>query len=160
AGTPITLARAKHRDWLSEIETRVANIRAERNGGGLTLTPMQARALAGEWYKWFTEQHLARSEPAEHWEFYRERIGDEARPTILRHADPHDPEGDNPDLVWERSPEAREALRPMLADWGETSRFLAARSIVLHNASRDLFLDHLYGDFDAALKLLIRRARG
>ncbi len=159
-GTPITLARAKHREWLSEIETRIANIRAHRNGSGQTLTPMQARALAGEWYKWFTEQHLAKPRSTEHWEFYRERIGDEVRPTILQHGDPSEPEGDNPDIVWERSPEAREAVRPMLADWGETSRFLAARRVVLHNSSRDLFLDYLYVDFDAALKLLIRRARG
>jgi hypothetical protein len=31
--TPL-LARAKHREWLTEIETRIQNIRAERNGGG------------------------------------------------------------------------------------------------------------------------------
>ena len=48
----------------------------------------------------------------------------------------------------------------MLADWGETSRFLAAKRIALDSASRDLFLDCLYEDFAAALKLLIQRARG
>ena len=30
-----------------------------------------------------------------------------------------------PDDVWERSPETREGVRPMLADWGETAQFLS-----------------------------------
>ena len=51
---PISLARAKHREWSSEIEARIANIRAARKGEGRTLTPKEARALAGEWYHWFT----------------------------------------------------------------------------------------------------------
>ena len=51
---PVLLARAKHREWSSEIEARFANIRAERKGEGRTLTPKEARALAGEWYGWFT----------------------------------------------------------------------------------------------------------
>ena len=29
---PFALAKAKHREWLSEIEGRIANIRAERSG--------------------------------------------------------------------------------------------------------------------------------
>ena len=58
------------------------------------------------------------------------------------------------------TPEARAEIRPMLADWCETAQFLAARHLVLDNASRDLFLDALYGDFGEALKLLIRQAHG
>ena len=48
----------------------------------------------------------------------------------------------------------------MLADWGEVAQFLHAKRLVLDEPSRRLFLDHLYGDFAAALKLLIKRARG
>ena len=36
---PVSLARAKHREWSSEIEARIANIRAQRNGDGRALTP-------------------------------------------------------------------------------------------------------------------------
>jgi len=43
---PVTLARARHREW--QIEARITNIRAERKGEGRTLSPMQARALSGE----------------------------------------------------------------------------------------------------------------
>ncbi len=31
---PVLLARAKHREWSSEVEARFANIRAERKGQG------------------------------------------------------------------------------------------------------------------------------
>ena len=48
----------------------------------------------------------------------------------------------------------------MLADWGEVAQFLHTKRLVLDEPSRRLFLDHLYGDFAAALKLLIKRAQG
>jgi len=57
---PVSLARAKHREWSSEIEARIVNIRAARKGGGRTLTPKEARALAGEWYHWFTARMARR----------------------------------------------------------------------------------------------------
>src|SRR5947199_9057663 len=41
---PVLLARAKHREWSSEVEARFANIRAERKGAGRILTPKEARA--------------------------------------------------------------------------------------------------------------------
>ena len=66
-------ARAKHRDWLNEIEARIANIRAERKGEGRTLTPQGARALAGEWYKWFVAQMAANKWPGSVWRDYRDR---------------------------------------------------------------------------------------
>ncbi len=153
-GTPVLLARAKHREWLSEIESRIANIRAEKKGEGRLLTPKDARALAGEWYRWFTERHLQRAQSAKHWEDVRDSVGDTLRDELLFQ------EGDELDDVWERSPEARQDVRPMLADWGETAQFLRLKRLVLDEPSRNLFLDHLYGDFAAALKLLIQRARG
>jgi integrase len=158
-GTPILLARAKHREWLSELESRVANLRAKKKGEGRTLTPKDARALAGEWYHWFTERHLQSALSAAHWEDLLERVCDALRDEVLLHAN-DSYEANEVDDIWERSLAAREDVRPMLADWGETSQFLTTRRIVLDTPSRNLFLDHLYGDFAAALKLLIQRARG
>jgi len=137
----------------------VANLRAEKKGEGWLLTPKDARALAGEWYHWFTERHLESAQTAAHWEDLRERVGDELRDEMLPHSDAHQ-EANEVDDIWERSAVAREAVRPMLADWCETAQFLAVRRMVLDAPSRDLFLDHLYGDFGAAIKLLIQRARG
>jgi hypothetical protein len=142
-GTPVVLVRAKHREWLTEIESRIANIRAAKKGEGRLLTPKDARALAGAWYHWFTERHLQRGEPPAHWEDLRERVGDALRGVMVFQ------EGDEPDDIWERSPEAREDVRPMLADWGEVAQFLHTKRLVLGEPSRNLFLDHLYGDFAA-----------
>jgi len=114
-GTPVLLARAKHREWLSEIESRVANIRAEKKGEGRLLTPKDARALAGEWYNWFTDRHLQIGKPPAHWEDLKEWVGDALRDALLFQ------EGDEVDDLWEHSPEAREDVRPMFADWGEVA---------------------------------------
>jgi integrase len=153
-GTPIVQARALHREWLTEIESRIANIRAAQKGEGRLLMPKDARALAGEWYHWFTERHLERGEPAPHWEDLRSAVVDALRDAMVFQ------DGDELDDVWERSPEAREDVRPMLADWGEVAQFLHTKRLVLEEPSRRLFLDHLYADFAAALKLLIKRAQG
>ena len=158
-GTPIVQARAQHREWTSEVESRIANIRASKKGEGRLLTPKDARALAGEWYHWFTERHLQRGEPAAHWEDLGSDVNDALRDELLFGLGGPG-EVDEVDEVWERSPEARENVRPMLADWGEVAQFLHTKRLVLDEPSRRMFLDHLYGDFEAALKLLIKRARG
>jgi integrase len=159
-GTPIRVARAKHREWLTEVESRIANIRAQRNGQGRSLSPKDARALAGEWYAWYLERQRPRPHTAEHWEFFREQINDALTDAIDPFRDPHDPELQELDDVWGNTLEAREDVRPMLEDWCETAQFLAARKLVLDAPSREMFLDALYKDFGAALKLLIRNARG
>jgi integrase len=153
-------ARASHRDWLNEIEARIANVRAERKGDGQTLTPKQARALSGAWYHWYVERHQARPRSAEHWDLVMDRINDELTDVIDPYRDLHDPERQTIDDIWRVEPEAREEIRPMLADWCETAQFLAGRRLVLDNASRDLFLDALYSDLWEAQKLLLRNAQG
>lgn len=153
---PATLARARHREWLTEIESRIRNLRAETNGEGRSLTPKEARALSGEWYRWYLEKHQVRPQSAEHWEFVRDQINEALADAVGPYRD-HKQEIDD---VWEVVPEARQAVRPMLADWCETAQFLASRLLVLDNASRELFLDALYEDFGQALRLLIRTAKG
>lgn len=107
-------ARASHRDWLNEIEARIANIRAAQRGDGQTLTPKQARALSGEWYHWYVERHQAHPESAEHWEFFRDQINDALTDAVNPYRDLHDPERQEIDDVWRATPEARAAIRPML----------------------------------------------
>jgi integrase len=153
-GTPIVQARALHREWLTEIESRIANIRAEKKGEGRLLTPKDARALAGDWYHWFTERHLQRAQSPTYWEDRREEIGETLRDELVLAS------ASDLDDLWERSPEVREDVRPMLADWGDIAQFLHSKRLVLDEPSRRLFLDHLYGDFAAAIDLLEKRAQG
>lgn len=89
-------ARSEHREWLSLIESRIANIRAERTGGGQMLTPRAARALAAEWYRWFVAKSSANGWSRDQWRTYRDRMwqglhsiaeGFDGHP--LEHADTH-----------------------------------------------------------------------
>jgi integrase len=158
---PIRLARAKHREWLSDIEARIANIRADRKGEGRTLTPMQARALAGEWYLWWTTRHLAKPSDLKHWQDFYEQLCARAYDGAAAVTGGLDePPGWNAATVWEQNYEAREDARAMAADWAETSQFLHAKHLTVDPAARDLFLDYVCRDLFAALNLLIKRAEG
>ena len=151
---PILLARAKHREWSSEIETRIANIRAARKGEGRSLTPKDARALAGEWYQWFTAREANRW-PAEVWDDHRSRMIEELEAAAIANGvfagEPFDLL-DNADI--------RERVRPVIADEAKSEQFLAAKRLPLDSASRTMFLDYVARDFFAAITLLARRARG
>jgi integrase len=158
---PIGLARAKHREWLSEIEARIANIRAERKGEGRTLSPMQARALAGEWYLWWTARHLAKPTDLKHWQDFYEHLCDCAYDGAVAVTGGLDaPPGWNATEVWEQNYEARADARAMAADWAETSQFLHAKHLTLDPAAREFWLDYVCRDLFAALNLLIRRGQG
>ena len=153
---PILLARAKHREWSSDIEARIANIRAERKGEGRTLTPKEARALAGEWYGWFTARMAASNWPPDVWEDYQEQVRSELYGPAMAggvfSGDPLD--------FWERDSAMRDRVRPIIADEAKSHQFLAAKRLTLDSASRTMFLDYVTRDFFAAVTLLARRARG
>src|SRR4051794_14172006 len=46
-------ANKRYGEWLAEVETRIATLRAVANGHGQPLTRLNAIALAGRWYTWF-----------------------------------------------------------------------------------------------------------
>ena len=68
---PVLLARAKHREWFARLKRGFANIRAAKKGEGRTLTPKEARALAGEWYDWFTARMATNAWSADVWGDYQ-----------------------------------------------------------------------------------------
>jgi integrase len=153
---PVLLARAKHREWSNEIEARIANIRAQRKGEGRTLTPKDARALAGEWYGWFTARMAANNWPANVWDEYEAHVRSElygpAMAGGVYSGDPLD--------FWERDSAMRERVRPIIADETKSQQFLADKRLTLDHASWSMFLDYVTRDFFAAVTLLARRARG
>jgi integrase len=157
-----TLARVRHRGWLSEIETQIANVRAARNGLEQALTLTQARALAGAWYHWFVMRHLAKAEPetAAHWEHLSSDLRDALHDAVRTTNDEWGLERADPFAILEDSAEAKERVRPMVADWAESAQFLHSKALMLDRASQNLFLDYLCKDLFAALHLLARRARG
>jgi integrase len=153
---PLSLARARHRDWSSEIEARIANIRAARKGEGRALTPKEARALAGEWYHWFTARMAVHNWPADVWEDYQAQVRFELYgPAMAGGVFSGDPLE-----FWEHNAAMRERVRPLIADEAKSNQFLAAKRLALDAASRDMFLDYVTRDFFASIALLARRARG
>jgi integrase len=157
---PVTAAEARRttQEWSAGIETRIANIRAERRGVGLSLSRTQAAALAGEWYSWFVQRHEeAPGDPerwAARWLGVLEDLDDLA-PAAVR-ADQNTSAAWN----WICSEVARPCVRPVVADEAQTAQFLASRGLKLSNEARDLFLDFVLPEFLEAVKLLQRRAEG
>jgi hypothetical protein len=119
----------------------------------VSLTPRQARALAGEWYLWFVERHPVTD--ARHWEDLRDQVNEALTECYSSEEDAADP-----DALYRDDPKVREAIRPLLADIGETAQFLALKRIVLNEDARGKFLDHMYDDLAAALRRLIGFSRG
>jgi integrase len=157
---PAVAARAKHREWLSEIEARIHNIRAERKGEGTTLTPMQARGLAGEWYGWWTTTKLGKQRPPAYWDFELEDWRDAFHDAVWRaYGQQWQPEVDPLELFDERE-DVRERVRPLVADTAEATQFLHSRRLTLDGTSRDQFLDYVCKDLFAAMDLLVKRAKG
>jgi len=157
---PFELARQKHREWLSEIEARIANIRAEGRGEGRTLTPQQARGLAGEWYKWFTAGHSAKPKPVQYWEVERSELYDDVHDAVWSATGLEwNPEQD-PLELWEENEKGRARVRPLIADRAKAAQFLSTNQLTLDALARDMFLDHVCRDLFAALSLLLRHAKG
>jgi integrase len=153
---PIALARAKHREWCNEIEARIVTIRAEGKGEGRMLTPKGARALAGEWYDWFTARMASNNWPAHVWEDYEAHM----RSELYGPAMAGGVFSGNPLEFWERDSAMRDRVRPIIADEVKSQQFLAAKRLILDQASWAMFLDYVTRDFFAAVALLARRARG
>jgi integrase len=156
---PLALAREKLTDWFNDVEARIKNIRAEQKGGGRTLTPMQARALAGDWYLWWTARQLAKPSPIAHWNEFRDRLFGRAWAGAESEGDPEDRDW-NAAAFWSENFDARGPARAMAADYGETSQFLHSKRLTLEPPARELFLDYACQDMFDALDLLIRRAKG
>jgi hypothetical protein len=154
AKTGAALAKRLFREWEDEIDARIEAIRAERTGEGISLTPRQARALAGEWYEWFIARHPVSNE--DKWKALRDQVHDALREAAGENVW----ERSDPDALWREDAELRRAIRPILADVGETAQFLATKRLALNNEARDRFLDWLYEDLAEALRRLLRIADG
>src|SRR5262249_33823012 len=74
------IAKQKFREWDAEVTARIEAIRAERKGEGISLTRQRARALAGEWYHWFTARHPTTD--LEQWDGVREQVHEALREAV------------------------------------------------------------------------------
>ncbi len=149
-------ALQEFRTWDAEVTRRIDTIRKGQRGDGIDLSRKDTVALAGEWYTWFVEWHeKATHKPEAYvvalWEIIdrmQQYAPDEVREQPIR------------ELQWARAPDVRAAVRPVVADLGQTSQFLANRGVALTNKARALFLDCVLDNYIAALSLLEQHAKG
>ncbi|MDO9062313.1 MAG: hypothetical protein Q7U92_25270, partial [Bradyrhizobium sp.] len=115
AGTSKAQAKARHGQWLAEVETRIERIRAAARGDGQPLTKLNALALAGRWYSWFVARHESDPGSPEHWTDRKEHLTERV---WYPHAPVEHLEDANADesWPWTRWPEVREAVRPEVAE--------------------------------------------
>lgn len=151
-GTKKPEALKRYGEWLAEVEGNVGAIRAARTGTGISLTAREAATLSGEWYKWFTSRHD--KDGKSEWE---QRLN-AVQGGIWSAVSERDAHREDPDELWEERASVRQAVRPILADVGQTAQFLAIKKIALNNQARDLFLDNLYADLRRAASRPVRHA--
>ncbi|MGY3123596.1 hypothetical protein ACVWXQ_007533 [Bradyrhizobium sp. S3.14.4] len=125
ADTPWHEAKTRKAEWEAEVETRIATLRARRDGKGQPLTKLNAIALAGRWYNWFLNQHEADPGKPGYWR----DLGEQFVWNVIRPEAPESFEEDSktdPNWDWAKEPEVREAVRPRVAEEARVATFLAS----------------------------------
>lgn len=149
----------RYEEWLVEIETRIAKLRAIAKGEALPLTRIEALALAGRWYSWFIEHHEKDLGLPSRWRELSDVlvwhvIHDEAPAEFLG-----DPRAEA-DWEWAKAPHVREAVRPRIAEAALVATFLATEGLKLAPEAYALFVDAVSDNLLAALTVLERHADG
>jgi integrase len=146
AGTLPAKALAEHAAWAAKIKSRIAALRDGKGDNGVDLTQREADALAGDWYRWYVEQHQDNPGSPDGYDLVRYDLWR----TAVEAGDPETDEADfdDPEVLSEVATQAR------------ASQFLTDRGIALSQAGRTRFLASLIREFLAATSLLERRARG
>ncbi|WP_316232854.1 tyrosine-type recombinase/integrase [Bradyrhizobium sp. SZCCHNPS2010] len=160
SGTPRHEAKSRLGEWEAEIETRIATLRARRNGEGQPLTKLNAIALAGRWYNWFVKQHEEHPGSPKYWRNFSDHIvWNVIRPEAPESYE-EKPGGAAPHWDWAKEPEVREAVRPQIAELALVATFLASEGLVLNVTAYALFVDAVSDNLLLAIALLERRANG
>jgi hypothetical protein len=107
ADTPKHEAKKRLGEWVAEIETCIATLRAQKNDEGQPLTQLNAIALAGRWYNWFVKQHEDNPRSPKHW---RELCRIFRWEVLFPHAPEEFEENPSADEDWDwvREPKVRE----------------------------------------------------
>jgi len=127
ADTPRHEAKTRIAEWEAEIETRIATLRAKKNGEGQPLTKLNALALAGRWYNWFVKQREADPGPTKRWE----ELEDHFLYNVLYPEAPdsyHENTQADPTWKWSKEPDVRKAVRPQVAELARVATFWLAKA--------------------------------
>ncbi|TYL85125.1 hypothetical protein, partial [Bradyrhizobium cytisi] len=157
--TPHHEAKTQLAEWMAEIETRIATLRAQSNGEGHPLTKLNAIALSGRWYSWFVKQHEGDPGKPKYWR----EFSDHVVWNVIRPEAPDDYEDDpkaDSQWDWAREPDVREAVRPQIAELARVATFLASEGKALNPTAYALFVDAVSDNLLVAASTLEKRANG
>lgn len=152
-------AKARFGEWLADIETRIGQLRANKNSAPRPLTRQNAYGLAGRWYAWFISRNESDIRTPGHWK----ALGDLLVWDVIR---PHAPDeyeerpGSDPRWDWKVDPEVRAAIRPAIATEAQTAAFLMEEGITLSPDATALFIDAVSDHLLPAFERLEALARG
>ncbi len=158
-GLSLHEAKASCGEWVAEIETRIASLRAIAAGEGQPLTRRNAHALAGRWYAWFISRHEKDHRTPKHWRSMSDHL---IWDVIYPHApdEYHEDTKADPEWEWKAHPEVRAAVRPVIGEEAKTASFLIEQGIILTPEANNLFLDAVEDNLLAAFARLEGLARG
>ena len=159
AGTALYEAKTLCGEWIADIESRIAALRAVAKGEGQPLTVRNAHALAGRWYSWFLTQHEDSKATHQHWADMEEFLLWDVI-YFLAPNEFHEDTAADPYWEWKNAPEVRAKVRPVFAENARTASFLMAQNIVLLPAAHNLFLDVVENNLIRAFARLEQLARG
>ena len=159
AGTSLHDAKAQCAEWISEIENRIATLRAVAAGDGQPLNKRNAFALAGKWYGWFLAQHEDDDRPSRHWEKMADHlVWDVIHP--LAPSEYHQDARADTEWEWKARPEVRNKVRPVIAEMARTASFLVGEGMILTPEATNLFLDSVEENLLPAFARLDQLSRG
>jgi integrase len=151
-----TLRTKNPREAAIRFTELAANVAAEwevLRRGPEPLTPKQAAALAGLWYRWFTgEREEDAGEDSDGWLMLSEQLHD-----IDLSGGTELDERDIPTEA-HRSPQTQRRIDAFLTKHGEINAFFETKSVKLFPVQLPTFMDALETEFHAAMRLLARRA--
>jgi hypothetical protein len=137
----------------TEVAAKMASEWEALRRGPEPLSPRQATALAGLWYRWFTaDREESAGEDPDGWAMLSEQLHD--IDLSGRH------ELDERDIQHEahRSPATQRRIDAFLMKHGRINAFFEAKAVQLFPVQLPAFMDALETEFHAAMRLLARRA--
>ncbi|TNM65067.1 hypothetical protein [Aliirhizobium smilacinae] len=143
-------AKAELRDWDATISSRIETLRAANTGAVISLTQRQISALAGEWYRWFTELYADDAGHKDDWPSrYRplQEIYDRFDIESME-------EGQQIGIA------ARKRIRAKVSEMGCLATFLAEKATALDEKSLNAVIDAVELEIAPAFAALERRAAG
>lgn len=143
-------AKAELRDWDATISNRIEALRAADTGAAVSLTHRQISALAGEWYRWFTDLYADDAGHKDDWPSRYQQLQD-----VYDRFDIGSTEDGQ-----QIGTAAQRRIRAKVLEMACIPTFVAEKPTALDEKSLNAFIDAVEFEIAPAFAALGRRAAG